>query len=67
MYWAEKEARTVVQARRFHSGGVAFAHFPDLEDDEAFFAAREANQPWTGHWYSRDPIDAPGWELQTQP
>ncbi|WP_159850606.1 hypothetical protein [Nocardia sp. CY41] len=62
MYWAEREARTVVRARRFHSGGIVFAHSPDLDDDDAFFAARDSGRAWTGHWYSRDPVDAPEWQ-----
>lgn len=55
MYWAERQARNVVRARRFHEGSVAFAHTPELDDDDDFYAVWDAGQDWTGHWYSRDP------------
>ncbi|MEV0111132.1 hypothetical protein AB0H42_33080 [Nocardia sp. NPDC050799] len=61
MYWAEKQARTVLRARRFHGRGVVFAHAPELEDDDAFYAAFAEDREWDGHWYSRDPIGAAGW------
>ncbi|MEV0033952.1 hypothetical protein [Nocardia sp. NPDC050793] len=61
-YHAECSARSVERARRFHSEqpGVVQAHAPALPDDGEFYAALAASREWTGHWYSRDPIEA--WE-----
>ncbi|WP_433566768.1 hypothetical protein ACQP1O_17195 [Nocardia sp. CA-151230] len=47
------------RARRFHPGRpVPAAYFPELPDDEDFYAACDARREWDGHWYSRDPLHA---------
>ncbi|WP_063050020.1 hypothetical protein [Nocardia arthritidis] len=59
-YLAERSARAVERARRFHGDrpGVVYAHGPELPDDEDFYDALESGREWTGHWYSRDPVEA---------
>ncbi|WP_433677814.1 hypothetical protein [Nocardia sp. CA-119907] len=66
-YHAECAARAVERARRFHSDrpGVIAAYAPELPDDSEFYAALAASREWSGHWYSRDPIEA--WELSSTP
>ncbi|WP_431970201.1 hypothetical protein [Nocardia sp. bgisy134] len=66
-YHAEFSARAVERARRFHSDrpGVVTAHAPELPDDSEFYAALASGREWTGHWYSRDPIEA--WEISSSP
>ncbi|MGW4094901.1 hypothetical protein [Nocardia sp. NPDC004750] len=61
-YHAECSARSVERARRFHRDrpGVVQAHTPALPDDTQFYAALAAGQEWSGHWYSRDPVQAWG-------
>ncbi|MGW5569689.1 hypothetical protein ACWEVD_00690 [Nocardia thailandica] len=41
------------------------AHSPELPDDAEFFAAKESGGDFNGHWYSRDPVGSPEWELLT--
>ncbi|MFE7743547.1 hypothetical protein [Nocardia sp. NPDC057455] len=59
-YLAERSARAVERARRFHGDhpGVVYAHGPELPDDEDFYEALESGREWTGHWYSREPVEA---------
>ncbi|MGK8523860.1 hypothetical protein ACRS6B_20985 [Nocardia asteroides] len=66
-YLAEHSARAVERARRFHRDrpGVVYAHGPELPDDEDFYDALECGREWTGHWYSRDPVEA--WGLSGVP
>ncbi|MFI9635109.1 hypothetical protein ACIHAX_20725 [Nocardia sp. NPDC051929] len=64
---AELAARSVQRAHRFYRDqpGVLSAHFPALPDDIEFYTALEAGREWSGHWYSRDPIEA--WESSGMP
>ncbi|MDE1675146.1 hypothetical protein [Nocardia gipuzkoensis] len=66
-YHAEVAARSVQRAHRFYRDhpGVLYAHTPALPDDTEFYAALESGQEWSGHWYSRDPIQA--WEPSDTP
>jgi hypothetical protein len=66
-YQAECAARAVERARRFHGDqpDVVYAHAPQLPDDDEFYTALRSGREWTGHWYSRDPIEA--WELSESP
>lgn len=66
-YLAERSARAAERARRFHRDrpGVVYAHGPELPDDEEFYDAFESGREWTGHWYSRDPVEA--WGLSGVP
>ncbi|MBF6340721.1 hypothetical protein IU450_33230 [Nocardia abscessus] len=61
-YVAERSARAVERARRFHgdSPGIVYAHGPALPDDEEFYEALDSGREWTGHWYSRDAVEAWG-------
>ncbi|MFE9325406.1 hypothetical protein ACIHDR_28875 [Nocardia sp. NPDC052278] len=66
-YHAGCSARAVERARGFHSDrpGVVAAYTPALPDDGQFHAALACGREWTGHWYSRDPVQA--WEMATTP
>ncbi|WP_040829470.1 hypothetical protein [Nocardia jiangxiensis] len=66
-YHAECSARSVERACRFYSDqpGVVHAYTLGLPDDSEFYAALAASRECTGHWYSRDPIEA--WELSGSP
>ncbi|WP_433567392.1 hypothetical protein ACQP1O_20670 [Nocardia sp. CA-151230] len=51
-YQAEQAARCVERARRFHADRpVLSADFPELPDDEDFYAACDSGREWDGHWY----------------
>lgn len=60
---AECAARGAFRAHLRGETGIFTANIPELPDDDAFYALRDGEE-WTGHWYPRDPIDAPQWQLQ---
>ncbi|MBF6138261.1 hypothetical protein IU501_35400 [Nocardia otitidiscaviarum] len=52
--FAEKSARNAERARRQGRRCVISSGFPELEDDEEFYAVLDSHRQWTGHWYSRE-------------
>ena len=60
---AESAARGAFRAHLRGEAGIFTANTPELPDDDAFYSLRDGEE-WTGHWYLRDPIDAPQWQLQ---
>ncbi|MCP9625231.1 hypothetical protein NMK54_34360 [Nocardia otitidiscaviarum] len=52
--FAEKSARNAERARRNGRSNVIFSGFPELEDDEEFYAVLDSHRRWSGHWYSRE-------------
>ncbi|WP_433635602.1 hypothetical protein [Nocardia sp. CA-120079] len=62
-YKAESAARGAFRACLRRERGIISAQTPELPDDDAFYACGDSRE-WTGHWYSRDPVDAPEWQPQ---